>query len=47
MKAVARLILMFVAGTPLQLGLLVLGLVFVSLGLTGYLFYPTGASARA
>jgi hypothetical protein len=41
MKAVARLILMFVAGTPLQLGLLMLGLVFVSLGLTGYLFYPT------
>ena len=41
MRAVAQLIWTFVAGTPLQLGLLVVGLVCVALGLTGYLYYPT------
>ena len=41
MRAVAQLIWTFVAATPLQVGLLVLGLVCVAAGLTGYLYYPT------
>lgn len=50
MKAIARLTWTFVAGTPLQLGLLMLGLACVAVGLTGYLYYPSwslGTGMRA
>ena len=41
MRAVVRLIWIYCAATPLQLGLLLLGLVCVVIGLTGYLYMPT------
>lgn len=41
MRAVARLIWLYVAATPLQSGLLILGLGCISAGLAGYLYYPT------